>query len=103
MATEADVASKAKVDKANEANKADKAIVADEAMTNVIDVIIAAYEAIVTNKQVITTIVIDRANLANKANKANLTKANKSPANNGIAIFLYSLAKYCEVFTKDVS
>ncbi len=61
---------------------------ADEA--NVIDVIVAANKAIVTN----TT------NLAIKANKASFAEAKESLANS-IAIVLYSLTKYCEVFAKD--
>ena len=80
--------------KANEAfeasmvGKADEAFAADKA--NVIDVIVTADEAIATNT----------ANLANEANEASFTKANDSLAY-GITIFLYSLTKYCEVFSKD--
>ncbi len=56
------------------ADEVSKILVANEA--NVIDVIIAADKAIVTNK-VIEAIVIGRANLANKAKKANMAEANK--------------------------
>ena len=61
---------------------------ADEA--NVIDVIDVANKAIVT----------DAANLANEADKASFAEANELLANN-IAIVLYSLTKYCEIFAKD--
>ncbi len=70
------------------ASKANESFVADEA--NVIDVIVAANKAIVT----------DTANLAIEANKAIFTEANKLLANS-ISIVLYPLTKYCKVFTKD--
>jgi len=38
--------------------------------------------------------------LANEADEASFTEASESLAN-GIAVFLYSLIKCCEVFTKD--
>jgi hypothetical protein len=71
------------------AHEVSKIIVANKA--NVIDVIVATNEAIVT----------DTANSANKANKASFAEANKLLANDGIAIILYSLTKHCEVFVKD--
>jgi hypothetical protein len=95
MANEADKTNKADNDKADEAAKAivanevSKIIVADKA--NVIDAIVAANEVIVTNT----------ANWANKANKASFVEANKLLANDSIAIVLFSLTKYCEVFAKD--
>ncbi len=119
-ATEADKADEAKVDDTNEANEpmtqrgrqvdeADNSIVANNAnkaanasvaskanesfvanKAKVIDVIVAANEAIVTNT----------ANLAMKANEASFAKA-KELLTNSIAIVLYSLTKYCEVFAKD--
>ncbi len=61
---------------------------ADEA--NVIDVIVVANEAVVTNA----------AYLVSKANEASFAKANKSLANDSIAIVLYSLTKYVAIFTK---
>ncbi len=70
------------------AGKANESFVADEA--NVIDVIVAANEAIVTNT----------ANLAIEANKASFAKAKELLANS-IAIVFFSLTKYCEVFAKD--
>ncbi len=83
MANNADKAGNASV-----ASKANGSFVANEA--NVIDGIVAAHEAIVTNT----------ANLAIKANKASFAEAKESVANS-IAIVLYSLTKYCEVFAKD--
>ncbi len=81
-------------DDTNAANDANKACYASESFVaekaNVIDVINAADEAIVTNT----------ANLAIKANKASFVEAKELLANS-IAIVLYSLTKYCEVFAKD--
>ncbi len=77
-----------KAGNANVAGKANVSFVANKA--NVIDVIVAADKAIVT-----TT-----ANLATEANKASFAEAKESLANS-IAIVLYSLTKYCEVFVKD--
>ncbi len=99
-ATEADEADEAKADDTIVANNTDKAgnasvagkanesFVANE--VNVIDVIVAANEAIVT----------DTANLTTKASKASFAEANELLANS-ISIVLYSLTKYCEVFAKD--
>ncbi len=77
-----------KAGNASVASKANESFVADKA--NVIDVIVAADKAIVT----------DTANLAIKANEASFAKAKELLANS-IAIVLYSLTKYCEVFAKN--
>ncbi len=69
-----------KAGNASLAGKANESFVANEA--NVIDVIVAANEAIVT----------DTANLAIEANKASFTKAKELLANS-IAIVLYSLTE----------
>ncbi len=64
-----------------------------------IDVIVATDKAIVTN-EVVEAIVINRANSTSKADEANLAEANKLLANDGIAIVLYVLTKYCEIFAE---
>ncbi len=80
---------------ATDAAEVDEADLADEAAdaTETTE----ANQADVVDKPVL---IDDAAYEANEADEAIFAEANKSLAN-GIAIVLYSLTKYCEVFAKD--
>ena len=96
-ANKADVADKpAKADEAEAdeaANEADAKADEADAKVDEADEVIAVNEAILDDAA-------NEAIVSDEANEASFAKANESLAN-GIAIVLYSLTRYCEVFAKD--